>query len=825
MRRVALVLAFCLATPARADAQNADWGVTRDPFDPGVVRRYKQILARDPHDAGALRDLVGLYKRYRTIAKLEAEYRTQLGQAEDWATLVVLARLPRTQPQESLALWNRAVAAKPDDAGSWLAIGELSLDAATSRDAFKRAATLATKPAQKKLALTKLVAAARSANDHKTIVSSYDELIALSPKDGLLWLERGNALLAAGMLGAAHDSFATAETLLSQDPERRLTAMVNQGLVLERQGRVDDAVKQWLRTLDKMPRGYFLGAEIVPRIIDAERKRGNLKGAIELFEKRWPERSRGYLEWDMLADLYKEMKWEEPAIAAYRRALSKAPTEVTTQRKLIVLLDKLHPSEALAQHEAAARVAPGDVDLQIELAKRYKPTAPEKAFKTLEKLSKRMSQNVNVRKSIADLYMLWSEPLRAIVEYEAVAKLEPKDPDHLLVLGETYWAATDEAKAKETWQRLEKIGTARALYQQGEVLSQHELWAEAANAYTKSLELDGTNPEVWRGRAQAYESLTHFDLAVSDAKHAIALLGPPSRESGDRERHILVRSLGRWNAAGTTAPLAAQLVRWRFAFEHGDIGAGYLLVAHHNRIGSHQHHDILAELYKRAPMDDALGIALARSFRSRHDYDRAKLELERIAQRSPARAVEVQKQLDQVKDERERYEQDIRWEEEGKAARARNSSDGPDLAGRRRYGVRLAVGSDVRKADGALLAFGGYRGYPVARGTAFTLRYDWTKHDATLQSYNAFEIGGTLSTRILDARKFELIVGLGPRAELRYGRTADSMTADRGALSADAIVELIPRALPTTIGVRFKQALTESEHDSSLLVELGIEVR
>lgn len=823
MRCVAVVLAFCLAMSARADAQ--DWGVHRDPFDAGVIRRYKAILARDPHDAGALRELVGMYKRHRTVAKLEAEYRAQLDTSQDWATLVVLARLPRPSPQESLALWNRAVAARPDDAGSWLAIGDLSVDAATSRDAYRRAATLAAKPALKKVALTKLVSAARSAGDHKTIDTAYGELIELSPKDGLLWLERGNAQLAAGQHAVAGTTFGRAELLLSQDPERQLAAMVNQGIAFERQGRVDEAIQQWLRTLDKMPRGYFLGTEIVPRIIDAERKRGRLAAAVTLFEKRWPERSRGYIEWDTLADLYKEMHWEEPAIAAYRRALTKAPTEVTTQRKLIVLLDKLHPSEALAQHETAARFAPGDVDLQIELAKRYKPAAPERAFTTLEKLANRMSRNVNVRRKIADLYMLWEQPLRAVVEYEAIATLEPKDPDHLLVLGETYWVATDEAKARATWKRLDVIGTATAHYQHGEVLTQHELWDDAAAAYTKSLALDGTNPEAWRGRALAHESLTKYDLAIADAKRAIALLGTPTREAGSRERHVLVRALGRWSAAGTTAPLATQLTRWRFAFEHGDIGAGYLLVAHHSRIGSHQHHDMLAALYRRVPTDDSLGIALARSFRSRHEFERATQELERIAQRSPARAVEIQKQLVQVEEERERYEQDVRWREEGREARARNSSDGPDLAGRDRLGVRLAVGSDVGNAGGALLALGVYSSYRVARGTAFTLRFDWTKHDESMQAFKAFELGGTLTRRLVDARKFELSVGVGPRVELRYDRTAEGKTADRGAISGDATVELIPRALPATLGLRFKQSLTEGAQSSSLLVELGFEVR
>src|SRR5262245_28227890 len=104
MRWSALV-AVCIATAgARAD----DWAPQRDPFDPVVVHRYKTILENDPHDENALNQLVGLYKHHRTLASLEAEYHNELDKGEDWAALVVLARLPRPRA-EALALWKRAL--------------------------------------------------------------------------------------------------------------------------------------------------------------------------------------------------------------------------------------------------------------------------------------------------------------------------------------------------------------------------------------------------------------------------------------------------------------------------------------------------------------------------------------------------------------------------------------------------------------------------------------------------------------------------------------------------------------------------------------------
>ena len=116
----AVVVCLLVAGTARAD----DWGARRDPFDPQIVRRYKQILATDPHNESALRHLVELYQRYRTVAKLEAEYEKELGGTDEWATYVVLARLPHKSIQDSRVWWMRAVHAKADDAQAWLALGD-----------------------------------------------------------------------------------------------------------------------------------------------------------------------------------------------------------------------------------------------------------------------------------------------------------------------------------------------------------------------------------------------------------------------------------------------------------------------------------------------------------------------------------------------------------------------------------------------------------------------------------------------------------------------------------------------------------------------------
>ena len=828
MRWIAVV-ALCLAVAPRARADD-DWTVRRDPFDAGVVRKYKAILARDPHDAGALRELVAMYRRHRTLAQLDAEYRARLAggaEREDWATLVVLARLPTTSRADADAWWARALAARPDDARGWLAAGERA--AAPRRPAMPTGAPRSTprRPHEARRA-RQLVAAARG--DADGVDAAYAELIALAPRDGRLWLERGEAQLAAERHAAALATLADAAARLAADPERRFAALTGQGLALERLGRLDDAIAHYARTLDAVPRGSYLARELAARVVGAERKRGTLGAAIAWLERRGPERARGYFEWVMLGELHEEIADPERAIAAYRRALAKAPTEVATQRKLIALLDAHRPDEALAQHEAAARVAPGDADLQLALARRYHPDQLAKALATLARLARRLPRDARARGTIAALYTQWERHDLAVGEYEAVAALEPHDLDHAVALGEAYWRAGEREKARAAWARLSRAGTAATTLRHGDVLVMHEQWDDAAIAYTRALALDGANLAALRGRARAHDELARYPDAVADAQRAVALIGHATRQDGLRERHLLVRVLERAYARGSRGLLSAALARWQFAFEHGDVAAGYLLAEHYLRHAREAPHDLLVALYRRAPDDDSLGLAVARSYVARKEFAPARAELEGIARRTPARADEIARLLAQLDTDRARAELEALWDEEGLSRYEREAraarGDGLELvARRRRLGARLGVGAGVHGPGGALLGLGLYRTRRVARDTALVTRFDWTRRDDEMESIGAVAASVGLTRRVARARRFELAAGIAPRLELRYGRDAERTSWGRVGLAGDATLELLPRALPATLGVRFHQTLTDPARGSALVLELGFEVR
>lgn len=78
---------------------------------------------------------------------------------------------------------------------------------------------------------------------------------------------------------------------------------------------------------------------------------------------------------------------------------------------------------------------------------------------------------------------------------------------------------------------------------------------------------------------------------------------------------------------------------------------------------------------------------------------------------------------------------------------------------------------------------------------------------------------------MVDARTFELAVGAAPRVEVRYGSDAPMSSWKGAALAGDLMLELVPRSLPATLGLRFHQTLTDTPRNAALLLELGFEVR
>lgn len=670
-----LALAPIAATVREAGAQAGDWGVKRDPFDKSVVARYKAILGKNPHDASALAKLLELYRRYRTVDLLKEEYgKTLEKDPANWSALVVMGRLHRAigDDQRARELLGKAVAAKDNDANTWILIGELDRGAGNNtaaRAAYEKARSHASAKDMKKKALRALADLALATNDIDAANTYFKQFLDLDPNNAQLWLERGDAMLAAGRREIALESYAAAEKLLGSDPAKRVEVIARRGTAFEGMQKDDEAVAEYRRAIKMAPKGYYLEIELTGRIIDIYRRKQALPQLLAQYEKEWPEGKRGHFEWNALGRLYEETGAQDKAIAALKKAVGKAAFELETQRRLIQLLENSgRDDEALAQYEAVVRAAPGEARFQLELAERYwRRTQEKKALDTLTRLQSRFPNDAGVLSAIADLYTRWGKEDLAIAEYERLAKLEPDDPSHLVTLGEQYWqkgTLADKKKATEVWKRIAASGKASGYAKLAEVLAEHGNTTEAQANYDKAIKLDDKNPEYYKGRATLFESVkpARFNEAMADWEKALSLIG---KKPGDRLarrdaiRHIvqIVTRLG-----GTRENEYRN--RWLTAFKKTppDAEAGYFLAQYYGKRSSQgEPRSTLVKLLALVPDDQELLMDLVKEYRRERKFDEAVALLLDLAKRVPSMERQVYQQISEIKTEARKDDEAIEW--------------------------------------------------------------------------------------------------------------------------------------------------------------------
>jgi len=686
VRRLPLLVAcaLALAPAAIATAQPADWGVTRDPFDKSVIARYKALLARNPHDASALAKLLEMYRRYRTVDLLKDEYQKQLDKKpDDWASLVVMGRLMHATGDDALAreLWSKAVAAKDADGETWILIGELDKAASKNKDAradYDKALAHATTKDMKKKALRSLADLALATGDNDGANAYFKQFLDLDPTNAQLWLERGDAMLAAGKRDVALESYSAAEKLLGSDPAKRVEVVARRGQALEGMGKDDEAVVEYRRAIKLAPKGYYLEVELTGRIIDIYRRKQALSQLLAQYEKDWPEGARGHFEWDTLGKLYEETGSQDKAIAALKKAVAKAPWELETQRRLIALLENSgRDDEALAQYEAVVRAAPGEARFQLELAERYWRRGQEKkALESLTRLESRFPQDAGVLGAIADLYTRWGKEDLAIAEYERLAKLEPDDPGHLVTLGEQYYQKGDKTKAAAIWKRIAGTGKPSGFAKLAEVEAEHGNTTEAIAGYRKAIELDAKNPDYHKGLASVLEQKRDWKGALDEWETVLALIGTKptdrlARKDAHRHQVAVIQRGGGMLPADRS--LAAYRQRWQKSFTAGDIDAGYALVEVYARSPQQgEPQATLEKLVKLVPDDADLAMDLVKAYRAQRKFDEAVALLLDIAKKQPSRERDVYQQISEIKTEARQDDEAIEWAQK---ALAKSPSD------------------------------------------------------------------------------------------------------------------------------------------------------
>ncbi|MBP9088437.1 MAG: HEAT repeat domain-containing protein [Kofleriaceae bacterium] len=674
-----------VAVPTVAAQTADDWAVTRDPFDKSVIARYKAILAKNPHDASALAKLLEMYRRYRTVDLLRSEYQKLADGASGATALVVLARIDKFTGDTTRALQTlrNASADRSSDAELWVLIGDLAKasDAAGARIAYDKAMGLSAPLALRKRALRALADLALASNDIDAANAYFKKYLELEPKNAQLWLERGDAMLAAKKHELALESYNAAEKLLGSDPARRMEVVSRRGQAFDAMGQLDRAVEEYQRAIKVAPKGYYLEVELTNRIVDIYRRKQDLPGLLATYEAQWRVTARGHFEWSTLGKLYEETGGQDKAIAAFKQAAAKAPWEIDTQRRLIALLENSgRDDEALAQFEAVVRAAPGEARFSLDLAERYWRRGKQPlALAALKKIEGRFGGDAGVLSAVADMYQRWGQEAAAIAVFEKLAKLEPDDPNHLISLGEQYNVKGEKNRALDTWRKIGEAKTAKAYARLGEVLAEHARPDEALENFAKALKLEPQNPEIYKARAVVQEGEKKFAEAAADWEKVLSLLTTKAAgattaanqrslgSSARREaRKRLVQVVVRWGVQKTDLYRG----RWLAAFTQkpADLDAGYCLAELFTKAPfGGEPLNTLQKLVALVPDDQELLLDLVKAYRQHRRFDDAVALLLRLTEIAPSREREAFTQIAEIKSEARLDQEAIEWSQKALA--------------------------------------------------------------------------------------------------------------------------------------------------------------
>ncbi|HSD86683.1 MAG TPA: hypothetical protein VLB44_04185, partial [Kofleriaceae bacterium] len=142
-----------------------------------------------------------------------------------------------------------------------------------------------------------------------------------------------------------------------------------------------------------------------------------------------------------------------------------------------------------------------------------------------------------------------------------------------------------------------------------------------------------------------------------------------------------------------------------------------------------------------------------------------------------------------------------------------------DPVARVHAGVRMGVGSALRgPLDHSVLA-GVYAEVRIAPRLAFVGRLDWTQRGGEMTSQSAAAVSTGIAFPVLDLKAAVITFGAAHRTELRLGKHSGWDTLG---LAGDLALEVIPKNLPGSLGLRFEQGVSDHGQATALLLELGV---
>lgn len=674
----AIVLAWPASAPRVGQAQDDDWDIQRErraPTPPGkrsprpkrraepdaarrdrtdvLIARYRRVLENDPSDSVALRRLLELYRERdgnidSLIDELDEE---RADRAKAYGPRLILGRIYEQSRRidDARKVYQEALELRPEEPAPLVALARIHRDTEDqdrARELLERALEHTRADAERRELLRELGELALEQEAFEDARGYYARLMRGAQGSVYVRTEYARALSARGEHGRAVEEYERVLRKLGGDNRVLPPVLRDMGRAQLEAGRVDAAIDTLERGLRYAPKGSGIRPEIYDVMVEAYRRAGRLD---ELAE-RLDDEASGFETHALSGRVHDELGNEDEALAAYRRALRIDRGHIDTRVRVVQLLSRAgRLDDVIDEYRTLIRVAPREPRFVVELAQLLMQVGRrEEAMQLAAKTSRRYPRDATVHQALAELYGEWGEDELATREVERLVRIDPSDPSHLIVLGAQQLAEGDREAAIATWRRIlsTEPNKARAYATLGDVFTDHDMLAEAEEAYREAVRREPDEVDHVRGLAnlleQPREHERHSERRERDDEASklwarVLELAEDDAMARREARNRIVAIAARRNELG------ARMSEWRGAFsdEPPDLSAGRFLAEAHLRQRPRELDEaaaVLQRIVEHAPGDVASLTELERVRTAQGDLPGAIDVLRRLVDADPRKA-------------------------------------------------------------------------------------------------------------------------------------------------------------------------------------------
>lgn len=563
-----------------------------------LVETYRQMLSTEPGQEYAFRRLLETAHAVGGLSGLIALYAADLAKdPKDYAGWLVLGSLQRTADDAEAARVSlaKAAALKPDKAEPYAVLATLERDRRAwdaALAAYDKAATLARDKDTRQETLHAAAETAVEAKDLAKAQAYFDKLVQTEPGNLFLRMQAASTLARLDQPAVALARWKEVEAKANGQLTHLVVIWREMAELQAQMGLLQDAEATWRKGLEKLPNGHYERRSFLEGLVSVYRRQDRLRALIgELMQ----EAQRDVEVTLMLARLHEELAEDERALAYYREAQRKKPSDEEPRMAALHILERIGTQdEVLAAWVDLVRAFPREPRYQMRLTELYfQRGKPKEGAELLRRMSRDNPLDPGLHAMVVDLWLRFGDKsARAEVEaeFKILLRLEPDEPNHVVSFGEYYWSQEDKPKALAIWKKLLQMGKKKGegsfLY--AEALADHELREDALAMMREAITADPSNDRYQRGVATLLEKMNRPAEALSAWSRLLERGDAPApgelRRASALTREARERVIELWQKEGRLEREIGALGQ-RFAATPPDLSAGRFLAVALTRTG------------------------------------------------------------------------------------------------------------------------------------------------------------------------------------------------------------------------------------------------